>query len=189
MRPSLSSRPRLRRGGVAPGAATWDDAGMSPDPDPLVLRSLAALDAAPAAAFIRMAFSAQPVPTDPPSSPLRETPEGVAALLAEGGGFALSGAGGDAALILFAERGGGLYCGRLAIHPALRGRGLARRLIAAAEEEGRRRGLARLWVKVRLALPGNLALFAGLGFREVGREAHPGYAAPTTAILEKALDA
>ena len=162
---------------------------MPSDSDTLILRSLAVADAAPAAAFIRMAFAAQPIPTDPPSSALRETPEGVAAFLAEGGGFALSGAQGDAALILFAERGGGLYCGRLAIHPALRGRGLARRLVAAAEDEARRRGLARLWVKVRLSLPGNLALFAGLGFLEVGREAHPGYAAPTTAVLEKLLEA
>ena len=159
------------------------------DPATLVPRPLAPEDAEPAAAFIRMAFASQPFPTDPPSSALRETAAGVAAFLAEGGGIALSGAEGDAALILFAERGGGLYCGRLAIHPALRGRGLARRLVAAAAAEALGRGLPRLWVKVRLALPGNLALFAGLGFREIGREAHPGHAEPTTAVLEKRLGA
>ena len=162
---------------------------MPSDPAPLVLRPLRPGDAASAAAFIRMAFAAQPIPTDPPSSALRETAQGVAAFLAEGGGFALTGAQGDAALILFAERGGGLYCGRLAIHPALRGRGLARRLVAATEEEARRRGVRRMWVRVRLALPGNLALFAGLGFRETGREAHAGYAEPTTALMEKTLEA
>lgn len=157
-------------------------------PGALALRSLGRRDAGPAAAFIRMAFAAQPIATDPPSSALRETEAGVEAFLAEGGGFAIAGPEGDGALLLFAERAGGLYCGRLAVHPAMRGRGLARRLMAEAEREARRRGLPRLHVKVRLALPDNLAFFGALGFRETGREAHAGYAEPTTALMEKRLD-
>jgi GNAT superfamily N-acetyltransferase len=92
------------------------------------------------------------------------------------------------ALLLWAEREGGLYCGRLAVDPAARGRGLARALIAAAELEARRRALPRLHVRVRLQLSGNLALFASLGFREIARDAHAGHAEPTVSIMEKRLD-
>ncbi len=92
------------------------------------------------------------------------------------------------ALLLWAERDGGLYCGRLAVHPEFRGRGLARRLIAAAEGEARRRGLSRLDVRVRLELPDNLRLFRSCGFGEIGRDAHPGFAMPTILLLEKRLD-
>ncbi len=60
--------------------------------------------------------------------------------------------------------------------------------MAEAEREARRRGLPRLHLRVRLSLPGNLALFASLGFREIAREAHAGYAEPTTSVMEKRLD-
>ncbi len=153
------------------------------------LRPLRPEDAEAAAAFIRTAFAAQPIATDPPSSALRETREGVMAFLAEGGGVVAEAAGRPLALLLWAERDGGLYCGRLAVDPAARGRGLARMLVREAEGEARRRGLARLHVRVRAALTANLGLFASLGFRETGRDAHAGYAAPTLVMLEKALDA
>ena len=73
------------------------------------------------------------------------------------------------------------------MYPA-KARGLARALMAEAERKARRRGLPRLHLRVRLALPGNLALFAALGFREIAREAHAGYVAPTTSVMEKRLD-
>ena len=92
------------------------------------------------------------------------------------------------ALLLWAERDGGLYCGRLAVRPDERGRGLARRLIAAAEGEGRRRGVSRLDVRVRLQLSDNLQLFQSCGFVETGRDAHSGFAVPTIVFLEKRLD-
>lgn len=156
---------------------------------PLPIRPLRPDDAEAAAALIRLAFAAQPVATDPPSSALGETGAGVAAsLLGGGGGFASEGEGGLAAVLLVVERAGGLYCGRLAVHPAARGGGLAGRLMAAAEAEARRRGLPRLHVRVRLSLPENLRFFAAIGFREVAREAHAGYAEPTTAVMEKRLD-
>ena len=91
-------------------------------------------------------------------------------------------------LLLWVERDGGLYCGRLAVRPDRRGRGLARRLIVAAEQEARRRGLVRLDVRVRLELPDNIRLFRSCGFGEIGRDAHPGFAMPTILLLEKRLD-
>lgn len=158
---------------------------MSPEP---TLRPLRPDDAAAAASLIRSAFAAQPVATDPPSSALRETADSVRSWIAADGGTCATEAGSLLALLLWAERDGGLYCGRLAVDPAARGRGLARALMAEAEREARRRALPRLHVRVRLQLAANLALFASLGYREIAREAHAGHAGPTLSIMEKRLD-
>ncbi len=151
------------------------------------LRPLRPDDAEAAASLVRSAFAAQAIATDPPSSALRETADSVGAWIAAHGGIGATEAGSLLALLLWAERDRGLYCGRLAVGRAARGRGLARALMAEAEREARGRGLPRLHVRVRLQLAGNLALFASLGFREVGREAHAGYAEPTLSIMEKRL--
>ncbi len=154
----------------------------------LTLRPIVPGDAEAAAALIRAAFAAQPLVTQPPSSALRESTSSIAAWIEAGGGVGLSRGPDLVALLLWAERDGGLYCGRLAVRPDERGRGLARRLIAEAEHEARRRGLSRLDVRVRLELPDNLRLFLSCGFHETGRDAHPGFAIPTIALLEKRLD-
>ena len=151
-------------------------------------RALVPNDAEAAAALIRAAFAAQTIVTDPPSSALRETPDTVRAWIENGGGVGLAGSDGLVAVMLWAERDGGLYAGRLAVAPASRGQGLARRLVAAAEDEARRRRLPRVHVRVRMELPGNLALFTSLGFREVGRDAHAGYVVPTLVVLEKRIE-
>jgi predicted N-acetyltransferase YhbS len=153
----------------------------------LRLRALRAEDAAAAAEVIREAFAAQSLATDPPSSALRETATSVAAHLAEGGGAALAADGRIVGLVLWAERDCGLYLGRLAVLPAWRGRGAARALIGAAETEARRRALPRLHLRVRLALDENRRLFLACGFTPTRQGAHPGYAAPTYLMMEKAL--
>ncbi|MCA1988655.1 MAG: ribosomal protein S18-alanine N-acetyltransferase [Desulfarculus sp.] len=64
----------------------------------------------------------------------------------------------------------------LAVHPDQRGRGVARRMLASALAEARRRGASWASLEVR---PSNLParrLYAGLGFQEVGRR--PGYYQP-----------
>jgi hypothetical protein len=43
----------------------------------------------------------------------------------------------------------------------------------------------RVALGVRIALPGNIALFERLGYREVGRETHEGFSAPTSLRMEK----
>ena len=153
----------------------------------VALRALRAEDAAAAAEVIREAFAAQSLATDPPSSALRETATSVAAHLAEGGGAALAADGALVGVVLWAERDEGLYVGRLAVLPEWRGRGGARALIAAAETEARRRGLPRLRLRVRIALADNRRLFAACGFAATKQGAHPGYAAPTFLVMEKAL--
>jgi ribosomal protein S18 acetylase RimI-like enzyme len=78
-----------------------------------------------------------------------------------------------------------LHLGRLAVLPAARGRGLARRLVAAVEADARRRGLAGTRLGVRIALPENQRLFAGLGYVEIARATHPGFDHPTYITMRK----
>jgi predicted N-acetyltransferase YhbS len=153
----------------------------------LQIRRLAPADAEMAAKVIREAFAAQSLATDPPSSALRETAESVAAHLVEGGGAAVQAGAGVIGLVLWADREDGLYLGRLAVLPPWRGRGVARALMGEGEAEARRRGLPRLHLRVRLALDDNWRLFSACGFRAIEQGAHPGYAAPTYAVMEKLL--
>ncbi len=150
-----------------------------------MLRALTTADAAAAAALIRQSFAAQPV--DPPPSATGETTQAIAAALANGGGFGVEQQGTLLAVVLWQQAEGGLYLGRLAVAAAARGQGLARRLIAAVEAEARRRGLPRLHLKVRLPLLDNRRLFRACGFSETSFHAHPGYAEPTYAVMEKLL--
>ncbi len=153
--------------------------------DPAPLRPAVPADAAALAALIRLAFSRQTVATDPLPSALKETAETIARHFAEGGGGVL--AEGPAACLLWSETDGGLYIGRVSVHPDARGRGLARRMLAAAEAEARARNLPRLHLSTRLVLLDNRRLFAACGFVETAEHAHPGYAHPTFVDMEKRL--
>jgi GNAT superfamily N-acetyltransferase len=150
-------------------------------------RPLGPADAEAAAALIRTAFAAQPVQTDPPSAALRETAETIAAAIATGGGAAVLADGGPVGVVLWAEQDGGLYFGRLAVHPDWRGRGIARLLIGQAEAEARRRNLSRVHCSARLPLMDNRRLFAACGYVETELRAHPGFASPTSVVMEKHL--
>jgi predicted N-acetyltransferase YhbS len=151
------------------------------------IRPLKIGDAAAVAHLIRTAFAAQSRATDPPSGALGETTASVSDKLAEGGG---AGAEADGALVgvtLWTEKNGALYVGRVSVLPAWRGRKIARALLAAAEAEARRRGLAWMTLRVRLILGENQRLFAGFGFEPAGLGAHPGYREPTFLTMEKSL--
>lgn len=152
------------------------------------IRSLGEANAEPIAALIRLAFASLSATVEPPPSALRETATNIAAIFAAGGG----GAGVDldgqlVAACIWQPRDGGLYFGRLSVHPAARGRGLARALIAAAEAEARARGLPKMMLSTRLPLADNRRLFAAMGFREVAYHAHPGFAEPTFVDMEKVV--
>jgi GNAT superfamily N-acetyltransferase len=149
------------------------------------LRPASPEDAATIAALIRLCFTTQSVPVDPPASARLETADSVAAHFAAGGGGIVS----DdlRAAALWSEKAGGLYVGRLSVHPTARRQGRARRLIEAAEIEARRRGLPRIHLATRLVLLDNRRLFAACGFVETAQHAHPGYAAPTFVEMEKRL--
>ena len=90
-------------------------------------------------------------------------------------------------VVLWTPHEDALYVARLAVAPSWRGRGLAGRLLEAAATEAQRRAFARLRLQARIELPSNRRLFARHGFVEVERRAHPGYAEPTIAVMEKAF--
>ena len=160
-------------------------------------REIAIATAPPAQAVVvldvmRKAFTEYRGVLKPESSVFVETPDQVAGKLAGGGGF-LAWQGERPVGCVIAEVKGVQaspigYLGRLSVDPALRGLGLARRLMLAGEGFARARGLTRTMVSVRIALTGNIALFQSLGYREIGREAHPGYTEPTSLVMEKALE-
>jgi predicted N-acetyltransferase YhbS len=150
-------------------------------------RPLRADDALEVAKLLRLAFSRQSVQTDPPSAALRETDETIAAAIADGGGAGIVMSGQLVGVVLWSEKDGGLYFGRLAVRPDWRRRGVARALIVAAEGEARRRGLSRVHLSTRLVLADNRKLFASSGYVEGSLGTHDGYSAPTSVAMEKML--
>ena len=155
--------------------------------DEISFRSLGRADADEAARLIRTAFAAQPRPTRPPSSALRETAETVAAKIAAGGGVGAFAGGALVAAALWEANGDALHVARVSVLPAWRGRGLAGSLIAACEEEAKRRRIERMTLKTRLELPENGRLFERCGFARRDLQAHEGFDSATTVLMEKRL--
>jgi len=161
---------------------------IPPMTDPVTVRAAQPGDAAAIAAVIAAGFEQYRDRLDPPSAAFRETGEAIARELAAGAGALV--AEGDGAIlgcVMIKQVDGDLYFGRLAVPPAARGRGLARLLVAAVEADARRRGLAGVRLGVRIALAENQQLFAGLGYVEISRSAHPGFDHPTYITMRKAL--
>ena len=150
-------------------------------------RRLRADEAEAIAALIRHVFSHLSVEPDPPPSARRETPDVVRAILEAGGGTGIEADGRLVACVLWQPKPPGLYMGRLAVDPAWRGRGLARRLVAEAEHAARAGGHQVLWLSTRLVFQDNRSLFASCGFTEGALHAHAGYAQPTFVDMTKML--
>ena len=144
-------------------------------------------DAAGIAAVIQAAFAAYEGRLVPPPGALREDAASVAARLRTQAGFVVRRNGGIVGCAFAERRGDALDLGRLAVRPEARGRGVAGTLIRRIEAEARGQGLARVTLGVRLAFADNIRLFERHGFREVAREAHPGFTEPTIMRMEKRL--
>ncbi|MCA0246497.1 MAG: GNAT family N-acetyltransferase [Proteobacteria bacterium] len=156
--------------------------------DTLVLRAATPADAATIAATIAAAFAQYRGKLVPESGAFAETAEAIAAELAGGAGAIVAERNGEmVSCVMIHEMEGDLYFGRLAVLPAARGTGLARRLIDAVEAEARRRGLSGVRLGVRVVLTDNQRLFRSLGYREISREAHAGFDYPTSINMRKSL--
>ena len=156
-------------------------------PDPFAVRAAGIDDAATIADLLRLAFSKQSRPTNPPSGALKETAATIAEQLARGGGAVLEDGGVLVGAVLWTAEEGALYLGRLAVDPEHRRRGIARALIDEAEREARQRGLARMTLGVRRALEDNRRLFASCGFEETPLHRHEGFSEPTWVMMERQL--
>ncbi len=159
---------------------------MTRDRDPLT-RAAGVGDAAAIADLVRLAFSTQSRPTNPPSSALGETAATIAAHFAAGGGAVLEVDGVMVGAVLWNEEDGALYIGRLSIHPEHRRRGFARALVAEAEHAARRLGFTRMTLGVRLELDDNRRLFKSCGFEDKEFRRHEGFSEPTWVLMERRL--
>jgi GNAT superfamily N-acetyltransferase len=140
-------------------------------------------------ALLRASYAYMESRIDPPSSLLRMD---AAALEAKSRGEILI-------LALDGERPVGcgfadlredcVYLGKLAVDAGLRRRGVARRVLEAAESLARANGRAFVELETRIELTENHATFAALGFAKVAETAHPGFDRPTSITLRKAVPA
>jgi ribosomal protein S18 acetylase RimI-like enzyme len=156
--------------------------------DLISIRNVAAEDAAALLDLMRRAFGEYRGVLQPESSVFVETEAVIAGKLAEGGGFAAVRGSRFVGCVIAESKGLRGYLGRLAVLPEARREGVARRLILAGEAFVRARGLRSAEINVRIALIGNIALFAALGYRETQRRAHPGWTEPTYLVMEKSLE-
>ena len=144
-------------------------------------------DAPALAALIRHAFEEQRGRLDPPSGALNQTPEDVLARLERGGAFVLEEAERLVGCVFWEPRSDHLYWGRLCIAPDRRGHGLSRPLVGAAEDRATELGFTLARLNVRLALPGNRAYYARLGYVYHAFGTHPGYDSLTYEVMERRL--
>jgi ribosomal protein S18 acetylase RimI-like enzyme len=156
--------------------------------DSLILRAATAVDAPAVAATIAAAFEQYRGRLKPESGAFGETADGIATELGHESGCILAEQNGKVlGCVMVKLFEGDLYFGRLAVVPAARGRGIARLLIEAVEDEARRRELPGVRLGVRIVLTENQELFTSLGYVEIGREAHEGFDHPTSINMRKAL--
>lgn len=134
-----------------------------------------------ALAMIARAFAGMEGRIDPPSSIHRFTPDD----LRQGEFWVV----GDPlrACVQLTVKPGALYLGKLAVEPGLQRQGLARLLLAQAEDRARALGLPALELQTRVELTENHATFRALGFVETARTAHPGFDRPTSITFRKPL--
>jgi predicted N-acetyltransferase YhbS len=156
--------------------------------DSLILRAATAADALAVAATIARSFEQYRGKLVPESGAFRETADGIAAELARDSGAILAEQNGEVlGCVMLKLVEGDIYFGRLSVLPSARGRGIARRLVEAVEDEARRRELGGVRLGVRIVLAENQRLFASLGYVEISREAHEGFDHPTSISMRKAL--
>jgi phosphinothricin acetyltransferase len=80
-----------------------------------------------------------------------------------------------------------LYIGKLCVMPKVRGLGLSRRLVEHASQRAKALDLPVLELETRIELVANHAAFKAMGFVEIGRTAHAGFAEPTAITFQRAV--
>jgi ribosomal protein S18 acetylase RimI-like enzyme len=131
-------------------------------------------------ALLHAAFAGMAGRIDPPSSLQGMS---AAGLLAAGEVWAIGAP--PVACVIFTLRAEVLYLGKLAVDAGHRRQGLARRLVTLAEARARGLGLGAVELQTRVELVENQRFFERMGFEEVARTAHAGYARPTSITYRK----
>jgi ribosomal protein S18 acetylase RimI-like enzyme len=84
-------------------------------------------------------------------------------------------AGSPLALIVLRPEEDAIFVENIAVDPQAQGKGHGRALLAFAEDEARRLGLAAIRLYTNAAMTENLAYYPRLGFRETDRREEDGY--------------
>ncbi|MGZ8742190.1 MAG: tRNA (adenosine(37)-N6)-threonylcarbamoyltransferase complex ATPase subunit type 1 TsaE [Nocardioides sp.] len=125
--------------------------------------------AAEVLAVIRAGFGAREV-LDPPSTATAETPESVAAALAEHGGLLALSELGPVGTLIFEPYDALLGLRRVAVHPDAQTRGVARTMVRHAERIAAARGCEAVRLAARAELPRTVRFWERLGYHETGRD-------------------
>ena len=118
---------------------------------------------------VHAGFGAREV-LDPPSSAPDETPDSIAAALAEHGGLLATSELGPVGAMIFEPHGELLAMRRVSVHPDAQGRGVARAMVRHAERTAAERGFAATRVLTRVELPRTQRFWQRLGYVEADRD-------------------
>jgi len=99
---------------------------------------------------------------------VRRIAEGVVCVLDEEGGNV-------AAIMVLVVRADHLLLDNIAVRPDRQGRGIGRALVAFAEAEARRLGLAEVRLYTHATMVENIALYTRIGFTKTGRGHQSGF--------------
>ena len=91
------------------------------------------------------------------------------------------------ACVVASPRHNALYLGKMAVHPSMRGQGMARALVQACEGIAVDLGLGWLELQVRVKLVENQNAFAKLGFVKTTENCHSVYDHVTEITIQKNL--
>ena len=95
--------------------------------------------------------------------------------IAAGQVYVIEGGHGVAGFIVLYCRHDHLHIENVAVLPATQGQGLGRRLLAFAEDEAKRQGLASIELYTNVKMTENLELYPRLGYEEIGRREEEGF--------------
>lgn len=124
---------------------------------------------------------------DPPSTAHALTAESLQERARTEAGFIAMDGEKIVGCVFVRERDDDCYIGKLAVEPAMQGRGIGKRLLEAAETFAASRGKQAVELQTRVELTGNQTAFVRLGFVETKRTAHKGFDRPTSITLRKML--
>jgi predicted N-acetyltransferase YhbS len=153
----------------------------------MVLREASSADLPTLVALVHAAFAEYHGRLDPPSGAETETEDTLRRAL-ERGGAALACLDHEAIGCVFYHREDDhVSFGRLSVAPSFRGHRVGEALTAYVEQQAHAMGVARVQLGFRLGLPYLQTYYERLGYHVIRRESHPGYTAPTYAVMEKSL--
>jgi GNAT superfamily N-acetyltransferase len=151
------------------------------------LREATTADLPTLLALVHGAFEEYRGRLDPPSGAHAETLESLGRALRTGGALLASVDGQPAGCAFYHRERDHVYVGRLSVLAAYRGHGLGGVLTEGVERQALAMGVPRIELGVRIALPALRAYYERRGYRVVRLEAHAGYTAPTSVVMQKEL--